>query len=123
MNRYLARRKKAALGRQHGTVSERKAMKDLKAELTPGSGALLTAKSDGFDDVYQYEVKSTIYKTYRLDLEVLTKIKKEARQVGRVPVLLINFVYGTGESFADGEYVVIRRDVFEELKERGGGVY
>ena len=87
MNRYLARRKKAALGRQHGTVSERKAMKDLKAELTPGSGALLTAKSDGFDDVYQYEVKSTIYKTYRLDLEdrKSTRLNSSHTDISRMP--------------------------------------
>ena len=117
INRYLARRKKANAGNKHGTVSEQKAIKKLGAILTPGSGSMDSAKSDGYDAEYQYENKSTTKQSFGLKLSVLKKIIREAREVGRTPILLFSFVTGSGKSVGNGDYVVMTREDFEALRD------
>jgi len=113
MSRYLDRKKYG----KHGQTSEKIAMKKLGARRVPGSGCMDTAKSDGYDLKFQYENKSTIHKSFSVTLNVLKKIRKEARDVGRIPALCVSFVTGSGESVRGGDFVVIDRATFEEMKE------
>ena len=112
MSRYLDRKNRQC----HGTVSEKRTMKKLGARLTPGSGSMDTAKSDDYDGDFQYENKATIHKSFSVKLAILKKVKKEARDVGRVPILCVCFVNGSGISVDDGDYVVMARDTFEDMK-------
>ncbi|NIT54899.1 MAG: hypothetical protein GWN00_01225 [Aliifodinibius sp.] len=112
---WMDRQEKNKKSNRHGRVSESQMMKKLGATSTPGSGALPSAKSDGFDDAFQYEHKSTIHKSYGLKLETIRKIEKEALDVGRDPVLSISFVNPTGESIPQGDYVVISKELFQSL--------
>lgn len=116
MSRFLDRMAKKTSANTHGRVSEKKAMKALGATLTPGSGALPSAKSDGYDSQFQYENKSTVHKSYSLKLSVFAKIRKEALDVQRHPVLTLSFVTGSGVSVPDGDFVIISRDLFDSLR-------
>lgn len=116
-NRFLDRFEKRKKSNHHGRVSEKKAVRALGGRLTPGSGVLVSAKSDGYSPVFQYENKSTTHESFSLTRKVLNKILKEARQVERVPVLLLSFVVGSGKSKVNGDFVILRRDDFAELAE------
>lgn len=121
LNRFLVRRRRREQANYHGTVSEKRAVKALGGRLTPGSGSQVSAKSDGYSPVYQYENKSTIHESFSIKRKVLSKVLKEARQVGRLPVLLISFVMGSGASKANGDFVVLRREDFIDLAESAYG--
>lgn len=116
MNRFLDRKNKQHNANSHGSRSEEQTMKKLGARLQVASGRLQTAKSDGFDISFQYENKSTLSKSYPLKLEILHKIKKEARDANRQPVLVVCFVTETGQPVKDGEYAIISLDLFNEMK-------
>lgn len=116
-NRFLDRKERQAKGNIHGRKGEKRAMKQLGARLVPGSGAMDSAKSDGYTKEFQFENKTTLAKSYGLKLETLVKIKDEARAVGRVPILSLSFVVESGRSVDDGDYIIMRRADFDELRE------
>lgn len=113
---YMDRFTKNVKSNKHGHVSEKHAMKALGAKQTPGSGALVSAKSDGHDEQFQYENKATTKKSFSIKKDILKKIDKEALDVGRYPVLCVSFTDGTGRSLAEGDFVVITRDLFDSLR-------
>lgn len=111
-NPYLRRLAKP----QHGRKAEKKAAKRLKGSLTPASGALQHAKGDIRKGDFLLDSKATVNASFRLTVEQLAKISKEALDAGKDPALLIQFVDHSGHLSA-GAWVVIPERVFKELAE------
>lgn len=101
---------------RHGNYSERRVAKALGMRTTPGSGALDGAKSDAYSREFRMESKSTIHESIALKRSWLTKIHNEARSTGREPALSISFVYPDGSEKNYGDWVLIPRSTFEDLK-------
>jgi hypothetical protein len=88
---------------------------DLGLTLTPGSGAIVGAKGDSYNDSIRLESKSTIHDSMSLKLSWLKKIHKEARETNRTPALSVSFVYPDGSSKDCGDWVMMPKSKFIEL--------
>ncbi len=119
-NPFMKREEKARKSNRHGRVAEKNAMKILGAQQTRGSGSVEGHKSDGFTQNFRFENKATIHESFSLKLEVLNKIRKEAMESGRYPVLSFSFTDGAGKSKPEGDFVVLPRWVFEFMMEGFG---
>ncbi|QHJ74570.1 hypothetical protein VH22019_00006 [Vibrio phage VH2_2019] len=84
-----------------------------------GSGAKDGRKSDAVLDAkgYQFRIesKATKNKSYGLKLETLEKIRKEALDTGRTPMMTISFTNEMGEAVHNGDYVVLPMSLFNEV--------
>jgi len=98
-----------------GRLSEKRLGKTLGGRMTPASGAMLGAKGDIDLGSVLLEAKSTISDSLSLKFDWLAKISDEARRFGKTPALAISFVSGRGVAFPDGEWVMLPRDVFQEI--------
>lgn len=90
-------------------------VKSLGMKSTPGSGAGAGAKSDGFDNKFRLECKSTMNKTLSLEHDWLIKIKHEAMETGKEPILSVSFVNGKGVAKKDGDWICLSKELFLEL--------
>ena len=77
---------------------ERKCAKDFKGSTVIASGALWFSKSDVVSDKFRIENKSTLKDEYRLHVSIWEKVRREAHQSGKIP--LIELLVG------DTEYIV-----------------
>lgn len=105
----------------HGTTSERRVVKGVGGRLTPASGALKGAKSDGTWDTpsenyrLRLESKATINASMSLKHDWLCKIASEARETNRQPVLVMSFTNGDGRAKKDGDWAMIPLWLLTEL--------
>jgi hypothetical protein len=86
---------------------ERKVARSLSGRLQPASGALAFAKGDVSTQDFLIERKDTTSASFTVTRQVLDKIRVEANQVGKHPMLSVGV--------AGAEFVVISYDVFEML--------
>lgn len=98
----------------HGQKSETRVVKIMGAEKVIASGAIEGLKSDGILDQFRVECKSTINNSLGLKLEWLRKIRLEALETNRCPVLTISFVNGAGGSRSSGDWAVIPLHEFND---------
>jgi hypothetical protein len=120
MAKILGNRFSTGARKDHGTTSEKRVVVGLKGRLTPGSGAMVGAKSDGTTTLkgieFRIEAKATIHQSISLKKSWLNKIGVEARETGRVPLLTLSFVDDTGElQDIDSEFIVMKMHTFKEL--------
>ena len=99
LNRY-------AKGR-HGTRSERRVAKKLKAKLTPASGTKAGAKGDSVLPELLIESKATVHDSMVIKASWLRKIAEEAIQKNRYPGLTISFVTGSGAVRPQGDWLLV----------------
>ncbi len=103
----------------HGNKSEARLLDDLGADPTIGSGAFDGHKSDGLKSVgdvaLRIECKSTRNKSISLKYDWFKKIREEALETDRVPVLTISFVRGDGTPKPAGDWVCIPAHLFKEI--------
>lgn len=102
---------------QHGFLSEDRMVKSLGMKSTGASGAGAGDKSDGYNHKFRVECKSTMNKTLSLEHEWLLKVKHEAMETGKEPILTVSFVNGKGVSKKDGDWVLMEKSLFAELTE------
>ena len=101
----------------HGQKSEERVIKDMGAMQTIASGSIDGMKSDGVKESLWSECKATVKKSISLKHEWLLKIREEALATGKVPVLTISFVDGSGEAKAGGDFAVIPLYMFMDFAE------
>lgn len=103
----------------HGPKSEERVLKLLGLEPVRGSGCGAYNKGDGEGKILKTEVllecKSTIKKSFKIDLGVLKKIISEARSKSRVPVFSISFVEESGKAVESGDWLMIPMDYLWEF--------
>ncbi len=104
-------------GKGHGHLSERRLAKTFDMCPTPASGAMLGCKSDAYSREFRMECKSTVTSVLSLEHGWLCKIKHEALASNKEPVLSVSFVTGNGQAKADGDWFLVRKELFEEFKE------
>ena len=102
---------------KHGQRSEKRVAKAIKARQTPGSGAFRGHKGDMTKGRYLAEAKATVHNSMVVKLEWLVKITQEATIKGCVPLLTVSFVNGSGESKANGDWIMMPLSHFNELNE------
>ncbi|CAH0448139.1 Holliday junction resolvase [Vibrio phage vB_VpaS_sm030] len=104
---------------RHGLKSEKRVADKLGARLTIGSGAKDGQKSDATlnTDHYNFriECKATKNASFSLKHDILEKIRREALDTGRTPVLTISFTNELGEAKQGGDYAVIPMWLFNEV--------
>lgn len=85
--------------------------------LTPASGAVQGAKSDGVLGQFRMELKSTTDASISLKQEWLVKISHEALAHSQTPALMLSFVTPEGQARMDlnSEWVAIPKSAFMEL--------
>ena len=98
-----------------GHKAEKKASFRFGAKLRPGSGATAGAKGDFIDQSFLYESKATEKASFSIKKAWLDKISKEARELNREPVLVVQFVDGDGAVTRGGSWVMIPERLFKEL--------
>ncbi len=103
---------------RHGFKSEARVSKKMGSKLMAGSGSQVGKKSDAVLDTQDYnfriESKATKNASFSIKLDVLEKIRAEARDTGRVPVLTISFTNDLGEVIQGADYCMIPMWLFTE---------
>lgn len=82
----------------HGQTSEKRVVKIIGAVQVIASGAIEGLKSDGILEHFRIECKATIHQSISVKREWLMKIRKEALETNRCPVLTISFVDRQGQA-------------------------
>lgn len=104
---------------RHGLKSEKRVSKKMGSKLMVGSGAIEGRKSDAVLDTSHYnfriESKATKNKSFSIKHEILDKIRREALETGRVPVLTISFTDEMGNAKPSDDYVMIPMYIFNEV--------
>lgn len=98
-----------------GRKAEALLAKRLGGRLTPGSGNQVGAKGDIDLPDLLMETKSCQNETYRLELELLAKITREAHAKGKDAAFHVQFVDGVGRPKRFGSWVMLPEDVFQRL--------
>jgi hypothetical protein len=98
--------------------NEKRISKRLGFKLTPGSGnqGWASKKGDGTTEEFVFELKETIKDRFTITPDVLAKLWREAKTVGKHPALVIS-LYGLSEPVPK-EWVAVPMEVFEELVEK-----
>ncbi|AEH21896.1 VHS1083 protein [Vibrio phage 1] len=108
---------------RHGFKSEKRLSKKMGSKLMSGSGSQVGKKSDAILDVpgYQFRIesKATKNKSFSVKYDVLEKIRKEASDTGRTPVLTVSFTNELGEALQGGDYAMIPMWLFMEVFNNG----
>lgn len=104
-----------------GRLAESRLAKTLGFRQKPNSGALQGAKGDIEAGTTLLECKSTTARSMKLEHAWCSKIAKEARDIGKIPAIAINFTHGDGRPVPNGEWVMIRLIDFREKFLGDGG--
>lgn len=120
--KLLSRGTSSGVSRENVRASrrqEKRTSRELKGRLIPGSGATWHSKGDVKNETYLVECKVVrkLTSSYRLRLEDLAKLKVQAVQARRLPVMEVSF----GEGRAALRFAIIPWDDFVELSGHGGG--
>lgn len=116
-NPFLRRGQKNRNDNKFGHKAESFAMKSHGAQEHVGSGGIDGLKSDGSTKKLRFESKATTKQSFSVKLSVLEKIRKEAIAMDQEPVLTVAFVYENGRTKPHGDFVMISRQLFNELIE------
>jgi hypothetical protein len=81
-----------------------------------GSGAIDGYKSDASSKRWQLEAKSTISKSVPVDLSILDKITREAKEADKKPIVHIRFMRIQQGVIASPDWVMLEADVFERMR-------
>jgi len=100
----------------HGQKSETRVIKDMGAQQTIASGSIDGMKSDGVLELFRIECKSTVNKSISLKEEWLQKIRLEALETNRTPILTISFVDSTGNKRSN-DWALIPLNLFNDFAE------
>lgn len=105
---------------EHGRKAEKSVAAQLRAKLTPASGALDSAKGDmvmpsSNGTRFRIESKATERDSMAVKLDWLLKIREEALATGCEPALAISFVQGSGAARDGGQWVAIPLRLFKEV--------
>lgn len=105
--------------RDHGSRSEKRIAGELGGRSVAGSGSQPGYKGDIDLDhggiQFKVECKATVNNSISLKLGWLQKIRAEALEVGRSPLLTVSFVTPDGRAKPNGEFVVVPRYLFDEM--------
>ncbi len=105
----------------HGTVSEKRIVRDMGGEQTIGSGAFNGHKSDGLLSVgdmdFRIECKATRKESMILKREWLAKIRREAIETGKIPLLTVSFTRGDGSPRPAGDWVMMPMSLFKDISD------
>ena len=112
-NRYIDRKSK--LIGHAGRQSERKVAKELRARLTPASGAMEGAKGDMAVSGFLIEAKSTSSGSLSIKLDWLSKIRHEAVHSDKLPALTVTFTDRNGEPVSEGQWIMIPLSVWKDI--------
>jgi hypothetical protein len=82
-----------------------------------GSGAISGLKSDASSEIWQQEAKQTGGKSFRLSLDVLSKITSEARRQDKKPMLFLRFTDIPDEMVVDDDWVIFPAKFFGNSQE------
>ncbi|UOX38424.1 hypothetical protein VpasPP24_84 [Vibrio phage Vpas_PP24] len=108
---------------RHGLKSEKRVAAKMGSRLTVGSGAKDGQKSDATldTDAYNFRIESKATKnaSFSVKLDVLEKIRKEALNTGRIPVLTVSFTDELGQVKQGGDHVMIPLWLFNEVFNNG----
>lgn len=106
-----------------GNKSEERVLADMGAEQQIGSGSFDGLKSDGLLSVgdmdFRIECKATRKESIRLQYSWLRKIRDEAMETGKTPLLTISFTLGDGTKKTAGDWVMMPMRLFKEIS---GGI-
>jgi hypothetical protein len=119
---HIPRARRSQIG-DAGRASEKRLGKSLGARLRPASGAMASAKGDmtvGKD--WLVESKATEANSMKLEYSWLGKISQEALMEGRTPALTVSFVDKQGRAVNFGDWVLVPRTAWDELRGETGGV-
>lgn len=94
---------------------EKKLAAELGGRATPNSGALASAKGDISLDNFLAESKETEYNSIVIKGKDLSKISREAREVGKTPLFIFT-LYGI-EGLAESEWVAMPKSAFIGIME------
>jgi len=81
-----------------------------------GSGSVEKLKSDASSDRWQQEAKQTSHQSFRLTVDVLDKITREARAQHKYPMVYLRFTNMERGKVAPDDWVVIPAEVFTILE-------
>jgi len=80
-----------------------------------GSGAVDKLKSDASSDKWQQEAKQTVHQSFRLTVDVLDKITREARAQHKQPMVYLRFTNMPTEKIAPDNWVIISEESFRAM--------
>jgi len=80
-----------------------------------GSGAISDLKSDASSEEWQQESKQTAAKSFRLTLDVLEKITREARTQGKKPMVFLRFTDIPEEMVVEEDWAIVPKSCYEEM--------
>ena len=108
--------------RKIGLESEKRSMKRRGVKQVVGSGSWVGSKGDGRENIdhpdvpdFLVEHKNTTKKSYRFTLDILQKIYREARDIGRAPQLQVVFSDERGQPLES--WICIKERDWEIIKE------
>lgn len=102
---------------KHGNKSEKRVLDNLGAEQTIGSGAFAGMKSDGVLEHFRVECKATALDSMSLKYSTLDKIRTEALETNRLPLVTISFTDMMGEPKKAGDWIMMPSYLLEEFLE------
>lgn len=105
-----------------GNKSEKRVLDDMGAEQQIGSGSFDGLKSDGLLSVgdmdFRIECKATRKESIGLKYSWLRKIRDEAMETGKIPLLTISFTKGDGSKKTAGDWIMMPLSLFKELSDK-----
>jgi hypothetical protein len=81
-----------------------------------GSGAVEKLKSDASSSKWQQEAKQTSHQSFRLTVEILDKITREARAQHKQPMVYLRFSNMERGMIAPDNWVIISEEAFRKLE-------
>jgi hypothetical protein len=91
--------------------TEKKLAKEVGGKRVGGSGCHWSSKGDVKHKSFLFEVKTTEHDSYAVGLKTLIKIEREAHNVGKIPVLMLNI--------KSKKYIVVRLEDWKHNLEKG----
>lgn len=84
-----------------------------------GSGSVEKLKSDASSSRWQQEAKQTSHQSFKLTVDVLDKITREARTQHKYPMVYLRFTNMPREKVASDNWIIIPEEVFNILESVG----
>ena len=105
---------------KHGNLSEKRVLENMGAEQTLGSGAFPGMKSDGVLDQFRIECKATCHNSIQLQHAWLLKIRAEALETNRLPLVTVSFTDNEGKPKQAGDWVMMPSYLLQEFLDHYG---